>query len=441
MAEPTTFAIVGAGLAGAKAAETLRAEGFDGRVVLFGAEPHLPYERPPLSKGYLQGRADAPFVHPAEWYAEQRRRPAPRHDGHRARPGRARGRDGRRRPPRATRSCCSPPGRACAGSPTPSPCARSTTATGSAPPCAAGVRVVIVGAGWIGLEVAAAARAAGAEVTVLEQAAAPLLAVLGPEMAAVFARLHVEHGVDLRCGVTVARRAVRRRAARRRRRSPADLVVAGIGVTPDVDLARAAGLAVDNGVVVDEHLRSSDPDVLARRATSPTPTTRSSAGTCAWSTGPTRSTSPSSRRRRCSARTPSTTGCRTSSPTSTTSAWSTPGSRGGEVVVRGDVDGREFVAFWLRDGRLTAAMNVNVWTGVPEAAQRLIRAGARLDAAALADPAVPLDGSDAWHERRRARRRGVLAAPALPGVRGHADRRAPRALLALRGRAPDDQRA
>ena len=66
-----TFAIVGAGLAGARAVETLRAEGFDGRVVLFGAEAHLPYERPALSKGYLQGTADAPFVHPAEWYAEQ----------------------------------------------------------------------------------------------------------------------------------------------------------------------------------------------------------------------------------------------------------------------------------------------------------------------------------------------------------------------------------
>jgi 3-phenylpropionate/trans-cinnamate dioxygenase ferredoxin reductase component len=392
MAEPATFAIVGASLAGAKAAETLRAEGFDGRVVLFGAEEHIPYERPPLSKGYLQGRADAPFVHPAEWYAEQdidlrlgtrvTALDPSAHEVETAEGERLRytklllttGSSVRRLADAVTLRTLDDSDRLRAA-------------------FREGVRVVIVGAGWIGLEVAAAARAAGAEVTVLEQAAAPLLAVLGPEMAAVFARLHVEHGVDLRCGVAV--RAVRSDAVLLDDGAvPADLVVAGIGVTPDVDLARGAGLTVDNGVVVDEHLRSSDPDVFAAGdvANAYHPFLRRHVRVEHWANA-------------------------LNQPVVAAKAMlgqdvsydrlpyfftdqydlgmEYTGLAEGELVVRGDLDGREFVAFWLRDGRLTAAMNVNVWTGVPEAAQRLIRAGARLDAAKLADPEVALDSLDA----------------------------------------------
>jgi 3-phenylpropionate/trans-cinnamate dioxygenase ferredoxin reductase subunit len=246
---------------------------------------------------------------------------------------------------------------------------------------------VIVGAGWIGLEVAAAARVAGAEVTVLEQAPAPLLAALGPEMAAVFARLHVEHGVDLRCGVTV--RAVRSDAVLLDDGAvPADLVVAGIGVTPDVDLARAAGLTVDNGILVDEHLRSSAPDVLAAGdvANAYHPFLGKHVRVEHWA----------------NALHQPVVAARTMLgqdavydrlPYFFTDQYDLgmeyTGFGGGELVVRGE--GREFVAFWLRDGRLTAAMNVNVWTGVPEAARELIRSRTRLDPAALADPEVPLD--------------------------------------------------
>ena len=250
-----------------------------------------------------------------------------------------------------------------------------------------GARVVIVGAGWIGLEVAAAARVAGAEVTVLEQAPAPLLAALGPEMAAVFARLHVEHGVDLRCGVTV--RAVKSDAVLLDDETiPADLVVAGIGVTPDVDLARAAGLAVDNGVVVDEHLRSSAPDVWAAGdvANAYHPFAGRHVRVEHWANAlhqPVVAAQAMLGKDAVYDRL----------PYFFTDQYDLgmeyTGFGGGEVVVRGD--DREFVAFWLRDGRLTAAMNVNVWTGVPEVAQRLIRSGARLDPAALADPAVPLE--------------------------------------------------
>ena len=381
-----TFAIVGAGLAGARAAETLRAEGFDGRVVLFGAEAHLPYERPALSKGYLQGTADAPFVHPAEWYAEQdvdlrlgtrvTALDAAAHEVETA--------DGDRLRYTKLLLTTGSSVRRLADAVTLRTLDDSDRLRAALRP---GARVVIVGAGWIGLEVAAAARVAGAEVTVLEQAPAPLLAALGPEMAAVFARLHVEHGVDLRCGVTV--RAVKSDAVLLDDETiPADLVVAGIGVTPDVDLARAAGLAVDNGVVVDEHLRSSAPDVWAAGdvANAYHPFAGRHVRVEHWANAlhqPVVAAQAMLGKDAVYDRL----------PYFFTDQYDLgmeyTGFGGGEVVVRGD--DREFVAFWLRDGRLTAAMNVNVWTGVPEVAQRLIRSGARLDPAALADPAVPLE--------------------------------------------------
>ena len=128
--------------------------------------------------------------------------------------------------------------------------------------------MVVVGAGWIGLETAAAARGAGATVTVLESAELPLLRVLGPRMAQVFAGLHRENGVDLRLGVTVS--AVRGGPSAVTGVElgdgsvvAADAVVVGVGVSPNVDLARSAGLDVDNGVLVDASLRSSDPRIFA----------------------------------------------------------------------------------------------------------------------------------------------------------------------------------
>ena len=381
-----TFAIVGAGLAGARAAETLRAEGFDGRIVLLGAEAHLPYERPALSKGYLQGTAEAPFAHPAEWYAERdvdlrlgtrvtALDPAAHEvetaDGDRLRYAKL-----------LLTTGASP--RPLAGAVTLRTLDDSDRLRAALRP---GVRVVVIGAGWIGLEVAAAARVAGAEVTVLEQAAAPLLAVLGPEMAAVFARLHVEHGVDLRCGVTV--RAVQPDAVLLDDETvPADLVVAGIGVTPDADLARAAGLAVENGVLVDEHLRTDAPDVLAAGdvANAYHPFVGKHVRVEHWANALHQPVVAAKTMLGQDA-------VYDRLPYFFTDQYDLgmeyTGFGGGEVVVRGD--DREFVAFWLRDGRLTAAMNVNVWTGVPEVAQRLIRSGARLDPAALADPAVPLE--------------------------------------------------
>ena len=210
MTDERTFVVVGGGLAGAKTAEALRERGFEGRVVLFGAEQHLPYERPPLSKGYLKTGESSRTSSSTTRTGMPRTtsRCAPVH-GDRRRPRRQAGgdrpgeQDGYDRLLLATGS--SPRGWAC-----PAPTSRGALAAhhrGQHRPSgrswSPGARVVFVGGGWIGLEVASAAREAGAEVTVLESLELPLVRVLGPQVAQVFADLHREHGVDLRTGVTV----------------------------------------------------------------------------------------------------------------------------------------------------------------------------------------------------------------------------------------------
>ena len=268
------YVIVGASLAGAKAAEGLREQGYDGPVVLIGEETDRPYERPPLSKDYLLGKADREtmFVHPLAWYAE--------HDIDLRLGARVTGLD-----PAAHEVTLADGSRI--------GYAKLLLATGSTPrhltiagAGAGGVlylrrvgdsdrlratfatasRVAVIGAGWIGLETAAAARAAGVEVTILEAAELPLLRVLGREAAQVFAGLHRDHGVDLRFGVQVAEitgsggRADGVRLADGTR-IPADAVIVGVGITPNTQLAEAAGLKVANGIVTDARLQSSHPDV------------------------------------------------------------------------------------------------------------------------------------------------------------------------------------
>lgn len=258
--------VVGAGLAGATVVTELRERGYDGDVVLVGAEVDPPYERPPLSKGLLLGTqefTDA-LVHDREWY-----------DEHRV--------DLRL----GTVVTALDPARrlvrmepvAGDGEVTEQPYDQLVLATGASArhlPMAdaaaptlylrtiqdsrrlldalrPGARVKIIGAGWIGLEVAAAARAAGADVMVYEAAELPLLRVLGPEVAQVFADLHRGHDVDLRLGVNVSAADL----------ADADIVVVGIGAAPVVNLAEVAGLTVDNGVLVDARLRTSDPHIFA----------------------------------------------------------------------------------------------------------------------------------------------------------------------------------
>ncbi|WP_206448475.1 NAD(P)/FAD-dependent oxidoreductase [Agrococcus sp. KRD186] len=270
-----SIVIIGAGLAGATAATELREQGYEGEIVLIGAETTPPYERPPLSKGYLLGNDafEKALVHPEPWYAE--------HDIDLRLGTRATAIDRERRvvhvePASGGESTGG-------GQSTEIPYEQLLLATGaSSRPLHmdgvgefltlrsredstrlkeafhAGTKVAIVGAGWIGLEVAAAAREAGSEVTVFEQAAVPLERVLGAEIGAVFADLHRGHGVDLRMSTQVTADDLK----------SADVRIAAIGVTPDIALAEAAGLELatreqGGGVLVDASLRTSDPRIFA----------------------------------------------------------------------------------------------------------------------------------------------------------------------------------
>ncbi|MFD9264135.1 NAD(P)/FAD-dependent oxidoreductase, partial [Streptomyces sp. NPDC059538] len=276
MTSNSAYVIVGAGLGGARAAQTLREEGFDGPVVLIGAEHERPYERPPLSKGYLLGAKEREqvYVHPEQWYAEHEvdlRRGATvtalDTAAHRVTLA-----DGRRVDySRLLLTTGSSPRRL------PVPGAdldgvlylrRLEDSDRLKRAFRPGASVVVIGAGWIGLETAAAARAAGARVVVLESAELPLLRVLGREVAQVFADLHRDHGVDLRFGVRISEITGDGDTADGvllddGTRFAADAVVVGVGITPNAALAEAAGLEVDNGIVTDDHLRTSVPDVFA----------------------------------------------------------------------------------------------------------------------------------------------------------------------------------
>jgi 3-phenylpropionate/trans-cinnamate dioxygenase ferredoxin reductase subunit len=405
--DATPFVIVGGGLAGAKAAETLREEGFDGRVVLLSDEPEPPYERPPLSKGYLLGNddRDKAFVHPEPWYGE--------HDIE-LRLG--------------TRVTALDPG------------AHEVEldggerlgytklllATGSEPrrldlPGAdledvrylrnlpdsdhlrdvldEGHRVAIIGGGWIGLEVAAAARTHGADVTLIEIADLPLQAVLGDDIARVFADLHREHGVDLRLGT-----GVREIVGDNGRvvavvtsdgdEIMADTVVVGIGIAPRTELAAAAGLTIENGVAVDAGFRTSDPDIYAAGdvAAIENPLVGTRVRVEHWANA--LDGGPAAAR----------------SMLGKDVSWeklpyfftdqydlgmeytghAPPGSYD-DVVLRGDVPGRAFQAFWLNGGRPIAGMHVNLWDDGIGPIEELVKSGRTVDPARLADPDVPLN--------------------------------------------------
>ncbi|HST66151.1 MAG TPA: FAD-dependent oxidoreductase [Mycobacteriales bacterium] len=395
------YVIVGAGLAGAKAAETLRAEGFEGPVVLLGDEAEVPYERPPLSKGYLLGKdaRESAAVHPLPWYDEQGidlRLESPvtaldpaAHEvelagGERLRYGKLLLTTGS-----VVRPLDVPGGdrvRTLRKLPDADDLKQALTGSGSG-----GGRVVVVGAGWIGLEVTAAAREYGAEVTLIETLPQPLSRVLGDELGAVFADLHRAHGVDLRLNSGVAAIGDDGVTLPDGSTVPADLVVAGVGIRPDTRLAEEAGLAVDNGVLVDASLRSSDPDIYAAGdvANVDTPQwgrVRVEHWANALNGGP--------------AAARAMLGQDVSYDRVPYffsdqydlgleySGWAPPGSYD-QIVIRGDKAAREFVAFYLSQGKVLAGMNVNVWD-VTDPIQDLVRRGTPVDQDRLADPAVPL---------------------------------------------------
>jgi len=396
----TGHVIVGASLAGAKAAEALREQGYQGPITLIGAEAERPYERPPLSKGYLLGSTEREkiFVHPAGWYAEHgidlRLSTAvtaidPAGHGVELAGGErldfdrlllATGAEPRRIPV--------PGGDA--------PEVMYLRRVGDSDRLKAafrpGARVVIVGAGWIGLETAAAARTAGAEVTVLEAAELPLLRVLGREVAEVFADLHRAHGVDLRFGVQVAE--VRPDGVRLGDGTvvPADTVVVGVGIAPNTTLAEAAGLEVDNGVRTDEHLRTSHPDVFACGdvANAFHPLYGRPIRVEHWANAlnqPKVAAASMLGREAVYDRVPYFYTDQYDLGMEYT-GYAEPGGYD-RVVFRGDVAAREFIAFWLSGERVLAGMNVNVWD-VTDPIRELARSGRPVDPARLTDPDTPL---------------------------------------------------
>jgi 3-phenylpropionate/trans-cinnamate dioxygenase ferredoxin reductase component len=407
MADSRTFVIAGAGLAGAKAAETLREQGFEGRVVLIGAEPDRPYERPPLSKGLLLGKdaRDSVFVHEPDWYAghdvdlrtntavtsiDRDRRQVRLSVG---------GELGYDRLLLATGSEPRPlrvPGAQLDG------VLRLRTLPDSDRVAAAvtdGTRLVVVGSGWIGLEVAAAAREHGADVTVVTPASLPLQRVLGDRVAAVFADLHTAHGVTFRYRTQVTEVRGNGRVAEVVLNDgsvlPADVVLVAIGVSPNVALAEQAGLAVDNGVLVDHRLASSDPDIFAVGdiAAQDHPLLNARIRVEHWATA--LNSGPAAARAMLGQdvtydRLPYFFTDQYDLGMEYT-GWVPPDTTS-DVVIRGDLEGREFIAFWTIDGRVAAGMNVNVWD-VTDPIEALIRkglAGAKVDPARLADPDVEL---------------------------------------------------
>ena len=401
-----TFVIVGGGLAGAKAAEALRDNDFDGEVVVFAAEQHLPYERPPLSKEYLAGKKtlDEFTTNPAAWYRDHHvdlrlGTPVSSVDsqGH------------------------------LVGMPDESTVHydKLLLATGSAPrrppiPGADADRVhylrtvddadalntaltegsslAVVGGGWIGLEVAAGARERGVNVTVVEAAELPLLGALGRELAEVFAKLHREHGVDLRLGAKVEAITTADGAATGLRLGDgstidADAVLVAVGAAPNTDLARGAGLTIgpDGGVLVDPALRTSDADIFA-------------VGDIASAQHPLFGTRIRTEHWANALKQPAVAVAGMLGkpaeydelPYFFTDQYDLGMEYVGHaptydrVAFRGDVDGREFVAFWLDgENRVLAGMNVNVWD-VLDDVKSLIRSRSPVDPDKLADPKQPL---------------------------------------------------
>lgn len=404
MNAPQHIVIVGGGLAGAKTAEALRAQAFTGQLTLLAAETHLPYERPPLSKGYLAGQAsfDDATVHPSTWYRDNdidlrlgTRATAIDAADHQVRLADASsvGYD------KLVLATGALPRRL----PLPGADADGVyylrtreDADAIRARFGADKRLAIIGGGWIGLEVAAAARAVDTHVTLFEAAELPLLAVLGPELAQVFANLHTAHHVDLRLGARIDAITTEHGTVTGVRLADSttihtDAVVVGIGVTPDVGLAQLAGLEIDNGVLVDASLRSSDPDIYAVGdiANHDHPVLGRRVRVEHWATALNQPAT-------ASAALLGQDVTYTELPYFFSDQYElgmeylghAPEGSYDEVVIRGDLAKQEFVAFWLSNRRIIAAMNVNVWD-VLEQIKPLIVKRPPVDTDKLADPDVP----------------------------------------------------
>jgi 3-phenylpropionate/trans-cinnamate dioxygenase ferredoxin reductase subunit len=406
--ERTAYVIAGGGLAAAKAIEGIRESDTSGAVVLVAEEDRLPYERPPLSKGVLKGddEPESAFTHDRDWYAAQ---------GVDVRLG-----------TQAT-SLDAQNHRLTLSDGAVLDYERLLIATGSTPRALAvpgsdldgvlylrqmqesealrarlrdGARIVVVGAGWIGHEVAAAAREAGCSVTVIEPQAAPLLAVMGEQIGGWFADLHRGHGVEFRFGEGVDRiegeGSVTGVVTRSGDTVPADAVVVGVGITPNTGLAEGAGIATDNGITTDAALRTSTDgvwaagDVASWRSTTLDTFVRVEHWANAHDGGLAAGRSMAGQDV-------------TYDPIpffysdqydiGLEYAGYVPRGSDAEVVLRGEPSSNEFMAFWVvPEGagvRVLAGMHVNVWDTI-DAVQQLVRDRTVVDRERLADPEVPL---------------------------------------------------
>ncbi len=403
MREPRNIVIVGAGLAGAKAAQTLREEGYEGSLVLVGDEAERPYERPPLSKEHLRGEVgpDEVYVHDAGFYEDRAielrtesavtaidtgGRTVSLADGQRLPWDRlllATGAEPRR---------LGVPGAGLDGV-----LHLRTLADGRRLQAALGAagRLVVVGAGWIGSEAAASARQLGVEVTLLERLAVPLENVLGPTVGRLYADLHREHGVEFLAGAALEAIEGTGRVERVRlaggRTIDCSAVLVGVGVVPRTQLAEAAGLAVDDGVLVDATLRASVPGVYAAGdvANATHPFYRRRVRVEHWANA--LNQGPAAARNMLGRDEPYDRIPYFFSDQYDVGMEYSGLARGSdEVVLRGDLESRELIAFWLAEGRVAAGMNINVWD-VAEPIQALIRSRAPVDPARLRDPGVPLE--------------------------------------------------
>lgn len=398
--------ILGGGLAGGRAARMLRDQGYGGEITVVAAEPHYPYQRPPLSKGVLQGseETESVFLKPDGWYAEQNIS---------VRTGVA-----------ATRIDTAAH-RVTLADGSELDYDKLLIATGSraralpiqghdlngvytlrtlddmealkAQLGKGGKKLVLIGSGWIGMEVAASARTLGNDVTILERDPVPLTAALGEQLGAEFKKMHEEHGVVFRMnanvegiegsadggvtGVRVDGETV-----------PADLVLVGVGAIPNTELASDAGLEVENGILADASLRTSDADVFAAGdvASVMHPEVDTRIRSEHWSNAINQG----------KAAAQAMLGEEVSYseiPYFYSDQYDLGMElsgyphlmRGAQIVIRGSLDDRKYIAFWLNDGKVVAGMNVNVWD-VNETVQQLIRSGRKVDVSRLTDTSVDL---------------------------------------------------
>ncbi|MBX3104717.1 MAG: FAD-dependent oxidoreductase [Cryobacterium sp.] len=407
MSEKKQFIIVGGGLAGVSAAEELRKQGFDGGIKIVGKENHAPYIRPPLSKGYLNGSdgLDAVYVHPETWYSENsiELMTGTKVFGVNAQDKEITISGGR-----------------------PLSYDKLLLATGSSPRlltidgaelggvyylrtledsqklrgelAEGGRNLVLIGSGWIGMEVGATARTLGNEVTILERDPIPLANAIGDEMGTLFADYHREKGVKLRTSVMVERILGNHGKVTGVELAggevvPADMVLIGVGAVPNVALADDAGIITENGIVTDQAMQTSDPDIFAAgdvaNAFHPLANMRlrSEHWANALNEGPTAARGMLGQNESFE-----------DIPYFYTDQFDLgmeysgygPMTRGAEIVYRGDKAAREFVAFWIKDERVVAGMNVNVWD-VNEQVQRLIKSQKVVDLSKLTDATVPLE--------------------------------------------------